>query len=362
MPLALPFTMLARQSKAKGMALFLTLDNGAVIKLANPLNPSSWTAPDGSPALPLLVSLFPSTDTVFISIAQQSDGQHRFVQLKDAADGPQHPTLRIVAEADIAKDQSTLLFARPEEVQSSATDASAATDLMALVKDDMTPKKMRANYSVVPWLCLGRTARVLLSDENTLTGDHTRDPDPIMEHVTLIVNCHEEASRTSVSKYFPHGRAGENRLELVAHAVHTWHSFDGTPSVTKNDQIQAAIWAHLERGGSVAVHCLAGIHRAACIVVSAAADSARQVLFLHLAHSHLPSLLARPATFSTGTMYSATHMCHVRQKTSTPSCSRCVQLSLRHICTCSKSTRSTSRRAKQGARCVNQQGSRQPQP
>ena len=32
-----------------------------------------------------------------------------------------------------------------------------------------------------------------------------------------------------------------------------------------NDAIQEAIWAQLQRG-TVAVHCLAGIHRAACIV------------------------------------------------------------------------------------------------
>ena len=49
-----------------------------------------------------------------------------------------------------------------------------------------------------------------------------------------------------------------------------------------NDEIQAAIWAHLQRG-TVAVHCLAGIHRAACIV-------ACHFLYRHytLGHHQLP--------------------------------------------------------------------------
>mmetsp|Transcript_84097 Transcript_84097/g.167845 ORF Transcript_84097/g.167845 Transcript_84097/m.167845 type:complete len:138 (-) Transcript_84097:64-477(-) len=102
-----------------------------------------------------------------------------------------------------------------------------------------------------------------------------------MEHVTLVVNCHE--ANCDVAKYFPHGRKGGKSLEVIAHAVHTWHSFDGTPSVDKNDQIQAAIWAHLQAGNSVAVHCLAGIHRAACIV-------ACHFLYRYhtLGHTHVP--------------------------------------------------------------------------
>ena len=47
--------------------------------------------------------------------------------------------------------------------------------------------------------------------------------------------------------------------------MHEWYS-GGAATVAKNDTIQKAIWRHLEGGDSVAVHCLAGIHRVACIV------------------------------------------------------------------------------------------------
>jgi len=54
--------------------------------------------------------------------------------------------------------------------------------------------------------------------------------------------------------------------------------------VEKNDAIQRAIWRHVSENGSVAIHCLAGIHRAAMI-------TACHFLYRHyqLGHADVPS-------------------------------------------------------------------------
>merc|ERR1712014_18216 len=56
-----------------------------------------------------------------------------------------------------------------------------------------------------------------------------------------------------------------DRPAIICQAVHGWHGQPPESMNATNDQIQASIWEHLQHG-TVAVHCLAGIHRAACIV------------------------------------------------------------------------------------------------
>merc|ERR1712080_190192 len=51
----------------------------------------------------------------------------------------------------------------------------------------------------------------------------------------------------------------------IFQAVHEWHGLNDTEMNRVNDEIQRNMWDALQRG-TVAVHCLAGIHRAACIV------------------------------------------------------------------------------------------------
>ena len=76
----------------------------------------------------------------------------------------------------------------------------------------------------------------------------------------------------------------KGKLEVIAHAVHNWWRAGAAATVEHNDAIQRAIWRHLRGGGSVAVHCLAGIHRAACIV-------ACHFLYRHhtLGHAEVPA-------------------------------------------------------------------------
>ena len=88
-------------------------------------------------------------------------------------------------------------------------------------------------------------------------------------------------AQASASKY---AVGTKGKLEVIAHAVHNWWRAGAAATVEHNDAIQRAIWRHLRGGGSVAVHCLAGIHRAACIV-------ACHFLYRHytLGHAEVPA-------------------------------------------------------------------------
>ena len=247
------------------------------LALRSPQSPASWTAftqsgeaRDFSNVIPELSSVFDGPST-FISVEQARDGQHRFVRLEDAFGGVQ--SLPLISEEEVKQQPKALkLYARAKE-----------TAQRALIRPEDLPKEMAphgfgTNYSVVPWLGLGGTRCVLLSDESTLTREPGQER--ILDLVTLVVNCHEDSC--DLSKYRV-GRKADGKLEVLTHAVHRWYTH-GSDAVQMNDEIQRAIWRHLEQGGCVAVHCLAGIHRAACIV-------ACHFLFRHyaLGHQDVPS-------------------------------------------------------------------------
>jgi len=259
--------------------------------MLDPLQPSTWSvemAAGGPPlafaeAVARTPSFLGTLGSPLVSVAQDADGQHRFIRLSDAMTGK---TLALLSEAEAKALDAQLLYARPGPLprcaaptEALATLPSSETDFSHLVRDDFAPHDGYTNYSVVPWLCLGPTQRVLLSDERTLTCGHPSER--IMEHVSLVVNCHEDSCDWGKYKL---GQAVPGGPKVITEALHKWYSFGGASTADKNDAIQRAIWAHLEQGGSVAVHCLAGIHRAACIV-------ACQFLFRHyvLGHKHVPN-------------------------------------------------------------------------
>eukprot|EP00405_Crypthecodinium_cohnii_P008666 CAMPEP_0206427420 /NCGR_PEP_ID=MMETSP0324_2-20121206/5025_1 /ASSEMBLY_ACC=CAM_ASM_000836 /TAXON_ID=2866 /ORGANISM="Crypthecodinium cohnii, Strain Seligo" /LENGTH=325 /DNA_ID=CAMNT_0053892687 /DNA_START=16 /DNA_END=993 /DNA_ORIENTATION=- len=272
------------------MALVVELEElGQVrrILMPTPLDPTTWQAElrtgSTSPFLqeatedPVLKRRLVAA---LVSVTQDNDGQHRFLALADVLAGRPLEASKLLDESTAKSTGFELLYARPEDFRAAAPGPSVTSsdnlDIMALVQDEMAPKLGYVNYSVVPWLCLGKKQRVLLSDETTLKNYHIKEK--ILEYVSLVVNCHEEGC--DHSKYRVGQSSPNRRPDVITEAVHTW--FSG-PSAEKNHQIQCAIWQHLEQGGSVAVHCLAGIHRAACIV-------ACQFLFRYhvLGHTHVP--------------------------------------------------------------------------
>jgi hypothetical protein len=193
----------------------------------------------------------PGDERVFVSIHQRKDGRHDFVKLEDALRG--RSPLVVLDEADV-KDGNRLFYARPRKQSSLAQLATVPTKLWD--HPDLAPHGTWTNYSVVPWLCLGRTAAVLLSDEETLCRELPEER--IFEHLRLVINCHQARA---LRPY----KAAKTPPEVIAHAVHTWYSTDRVETNRKIDAINERVYAVLQDGGSVAIHCLAGIHRAAMI-------------------------------------------------------------------------------------------------
>eukprot|EP00933_Yihiella_yeosuensis_P055710 TRINITY_DN5459_c0_g1_i2.p1 TRINITY_DN5459_c0_g1~~TRINITY_DN5459_c0_g1_i2.p1 ORF type:complete len:337 (-),score=41.98 TRINITY_DN5459_c0_g1_i2:114-1124(-) len=230
-------------------------------------------------------SLKKDLDAIYVSISQDEDGQHRFVNMGKAQRLLKHSAaaslmLQTSPESEVKSlvedGRAVALFARPRTDQV-ASEQPAKLDLGA--RDDLCPKSVTwTNYDVIPDLSIGRTQRLILCDEATLTRDMPSEK--IFEHLKLIVNCHEH--RVAKGKYRIGSCSTEEHPAVICEAVHSWHAADTARMNEKNDAIQAAIWENLQHG-TVAVHCLAGIHRAACIV-------ACHFLYRHyvLGHTELP--------------------------------------------------------------------------
>jgi hypothetical protein len=233
-------------------------------------------------------------DMIYVSISQDDDGRHRFINFEDVAQALQQQAgscqLPLVpeAEAKAKRDDNgaVLLYATGPPVAAPTFADAAASVGKAIAQrlgtidgrhsalapqmvkataqaDDMCPHRSiwASNYTVIPDLSIGNTQRLILCDEATLTRQL---PDErIFDYLQLIVNCHERSFmqgkyRVGSCSTGPHPR-------VICQAVHEWHSLGSEGMNRVNDEIQAGIWDALEKG-TVAVHCLAGIHRAACIV------------------------------------------------------------------------------------------------
>jgi len=231
-------------------------------------------------------SMKAKVDHVYVSISQDADGCHRFVSLGAVAHNLKsgRGELRVYSEEDVKQMRAgagaVMLFAKAID----DSRPSAGMDDSIEEVDDLCPKRSMwgQNYDVIPELSLGLTQRLILCDEATLMK---KLPDEkIFEHLTLIVNCHENA--VTPDKYKVGACSSGKHPAVICQAVHGWHGRDATGMNKKNDEIQTAIWEALQTG-TVAVHCLAGIHRAACIV-------ACHFLWRHytLGHKEVP---AKPA-------------------------------------------------------------------
>mmetsp|Transcript_34020 Transcript_34020/g.102698 ORF Transcript_34020/g.102698 Transcript_34020/m.102698 type:complete len:312 (+) Transcript_34020:968-1903(+) len=243
------------------------------IKEDRPLDASAWRAtPKGGGAAVPLSKCRPSfgDEAVFVSVRQQRDGRHDFVCLANALSGAN--PCAVLDEASV-KGRGALVYARPPGAAATAAPPATLWD-----HRDLAPHGTWTNYSVVPWLCMGRTQAVMLSDEETLCRDLPGEP--IFQHLRLVVNCHQERPGRAyqAGKPWMSGRPPD----VVSHAVHTWFSDQGARTNKKIDDINEKMWAAVQEG-TVAVHCLAGIHRAACIM-------ACHFLYRHyvLGHKHIP--------------------------------------------------------------------------
>lgn len=256
------------------MPLVVQLDD-ASLSLPRPLDPATWRVTprrNEEETVSFLSSSLLADKDAYVSVDQEEDGQHLYVRLLDAREGK---VVALISEAEVKlRTDAILLYARDPATNVTGTGAeSSASSLWN--HPDLAPHGAFTNYSVVPWLSLGRTQALILTDEATLCRNLPNER--IFEHVTLIVNCHENKVDTDKYKI-------RSNFTVISRAVHKWVVNESSVTVEWNDDIQKAIWHHLQNGGSVAVHCLAGIHRAAAIV-------ACQFLFRHyrLGHTHISS-------------------------------------------------------------------------
>lgn len=306
-------------------AVSVALPNNSVYReltLVDCRDPTTWVASGGDERL-----LFSNTDDArlffcdirsayrlqlelaYISVNQDVDGRHFFVNLgaaQLALEENSGARLSLCPEQEVKshreKADVQLFYARsvPEKLTegsigrpsvSTSTVGSRLSEVLSQSRgsrlsqskavDEYCPHKSiwANNYTVIDDLSLGDTQRLILCDEATLT--RLLPEERIFEHLRLIVNCHE--NRISAGKYKVGACTTGEMPVVICQAVHEWHSLASNEQNSVNDQIQAAIWEQLQTG-TVAVHCLAGIHRAACIV-------ACHFLWRHytLGHQEVPS-------------------------------------------------------------------------
>ena len=115
---------------------------------------------------------------------------------------------------------------------------AAAAPMTRWEHADLTPHGSWTNYSVVPWLSLGRTRALLLSDEETLCRDVPTEP--IFHHLELVVNCHQDRPGRPYKAGSPW--ASGSPPKVVANAVHKWYSSRGANINAKIDAINEAPW------------------------------------------------------------------------------------------------------------------------
>mmetsp|Transcript_75882 Transcript_75882/g.138761 ORF Transcript_75882/g.138761 Transcript_75882/m.138761 type:complete len:324 (+) Transcript_75882:113-1084(+) len=240
--------------------------------LPNPLDSSTWMvqgAEFGDLPLHAVVQLLPLVlgrySDAYVQFRMDERGRHEYVSLGEAVTrvkGSEGSALTVYNEdfvkekkAEVGDDNVLVLTAR---IKQPGEDVAASPD------DDLTlcpPMGLYRNYTVCDDLTLGRTQRIMLSDESTLRSGVERNKIEIFNYLTLIVNCHENSRANRPGKY----SVGTATPELVFEPIH--QLFGASPEVVidKMNHIQERMWDCLQRG-SIAVHCLAGVHRAPTVV------------------------------------------------------------------------------------------------
>lgn len=123
------------------------------------------------------------------------------------------------------------------------------------------------DYTIIEELGVG-VNKFLLSNESVLQAppaNASLRPAEIFNNITLIANCHKKES----THHSGRGYTVEAK-RVIFYPVHNLlrANMKDTADVIKTfTEFNEAIWEALKEG-NVFVHCLAGVHRAACVAVS----------------------------------------------------------------------------------------------
>ena len=201
----------------------------------------------------------------FLQVGFDSAGRHKYVALGEAADALGRPgaagPLRVWTEAELEDGpglDAVLVLYRAVGVAAGPSRADQPDHELC------PPMALGRNYSIVEELTLGRTRRMFLCDEHTLKTGVAQNGIGLLNHLSMIVNCHQAYTADAPGKYDV--GAATSTCERVYQPVHIWlHGPDSPAVMAAMDHLQAKIWQGAQRG-AVAVHCLAGIHRAPTVL------------------------------------------------------------------------------------------------
>lgn len=236
----------------------------------------TWTLHGGGEEWPLTAStdllhaaLGGSAQTSFVQVDHNDVGQHLYVgfgQVLEFIDkGTTASALTIVTEDEVKALKSTgrsvLILPTVGGRKALHQGYAPAADVPADDLDLCPPASLYRNYNIVEDLTLGRFQRIMLSDEHTLQTGIARNGVKIFNHLSLIVNCHESRKAHREGKY----NVGTANPKILYHPIHELISSPDRV-ITVMDEIQEQIWES-QQEGSIAVHCLAGVHRAPTVVV-----------------------------------------------------------------------------------------------
>jgi len=243
--------------------------------LPDPLDARTWTVGLGSSDVPfhlacdlLTHSLGGSLEHKYVQFRMDSLGRHEYVNLGDVQgfgtkrdNSEPLPVILEDAVKEIRRekgDEVVVLTASYPDVQVEAEQTPISEDENVLCPS----RGLWRNYNVCEDLSLGRTQRVIVSDESTLHTGVEANGIQIFNYLSLIVNCHETSASARPDKY----RVGSANPRVIYQPIHELMRATPEHVVTTMDWIQEAVWESLQTG-SVAVHCLAGVHRAPTVIV-----------------------------------------------------------------------------------------------
>jgi hypothetical protein len=238
----------SRRLDLSGLALGLAV--GTVLNMYEPLDPTTWSL---SLQQRDVVPLKTFTDTihfprpVFVDVGFTETGERLYVSLEEAikaskSDDGGKKELEVWHEAKVKGIEMAVMSTASYGYGSSYN-----------------------SWTVIEELGLGTNKFVLCNEAILTTNDIRSRPSYIFENASLILNCHKTEQEGG-------GRYSVKAKAILYYPIHTLMAAAFRPGgetkvIAVLKKFNEAIWEGLQTG-NVFVHCLAGVHRAACVAVS----------------------------------------------------------------------------------------------
>jgi len=226
-------------------------DNATMINVADPFEPKTWTVSYGTTKKPFHECVPKTKEKIFIDIGHDELGRRQYVSLVEAT--RHHGTIAMHTEEQVKAEQSyRTIFARY-----------------------FYKKGVYNDYTIIEELAVGNH-KVILSNASILESRKALTEPELGSSVALIVNCHQTLADCPKYAITP-----EKIVAFPVHCLGCGGADDKEQIIEVFTNFNEAIWDALQRG-NVVIHCLAGVHRAACVTVS-------HYLWRHynLGHTHI---------------------------------------------------------------------------